>query len=306
VRFDAAGGLAKDPTYPELPEGWQPGDPSPYSDLDAVHDHYRRVARILAEYDGDRFGVAEVWGEPHVIEPYVRADELPQAFAIDPLFRQLDATLWRGLLAGQLDAVTRHGRLPAWMHGNHDVKRAVTRWGEDGARAVLLLMLALPGCLYLYAGDELGLPEVDLPDEAITDPTFRRSGGADRGRDGARVPLPWTSGPSPYGFAPDGTPTWLPQPDGWGEHAVERQECDPDSMLTLTRRAISVRGDLWRGAGDEVTWLDDVPTGCLGFRRGDSVCVARFGDGPDPDLSPYGEVQLAAGADGGSMAWWLR
>ena len=306
VRFDAAGGLAKDPTYPELPERWQPGNPSPYSDLDAVHDHYRRFARILGEYDGDRVGVAEVWGEPHVIEPYVRADELQQAFAIDPLFRPLDATLWRGLLADQLDAVTRHGRLPAWAHGNHDVKRAVNRWGEDGARAVLLLMLALPGCLYLYAGDELGLPEVDLPDDAITDPTFRRSGGADRGRDGARVPLPWTSGPAPFGFAPDGTPTWLPQPGGWGEHAVERQECDPDSMLALTRRAIRIRNEMWRGAGDEVTWLDDLRTGCLGFRRGRSVCVARFGAGPEPDLSAYGDVHLVGGASGGSMTWWLR
>lgn len=77
-------------------------------------------------------------------------------------------------------------------------------------------------------------------------------------------------------------------------------------MLALTRRAIRIRNEMWRGAGDEVTWLDDLRTGCLGFRRGRSVCVARFGAGPEPDLSAYGDVHLVGGASGGSMTWWLR
>ena len=149
-----------------------------------------------------------------------------------------------------------HGRLPAWVHGSHDVTRAATRWGPAGARAVLLLMLALPGSVYLYAGDELGLPEVDLPDDAIRDPVFRRSGGTSRGRDGARVPLPFPENASPR--------SWLPQPAGWSAYADQPAG---NGTLDLTRRAIGLRNRLWRGRPAAVSWLD-APAGCLAFRRG--------------------------------------
>ena len=86
-------------------------------------------------------------------------------------------------------------------------------------------MLALPGAAYLYQGEELGLPEVtDLPEDVLTDPMFHRSGGVRRGRDGCRVPLPWTAAHDSFGFSPDGTrgTTWLPQPDWFADHAVDR------------------------------------------------------------------------------------
>ncbi|MGQ5261152.1 alpha-amylase family glycosyl hydrolase [Micromonospora sp. ZYX-F-536] len=310
VRFDAAGSLVKDPAYPELPDGWRAGDPSPFSDRDEVHEIYRRWARQLAAYPGDRLGVAETWGGPEVIGPYLRPDELGQAFAMDPLYWPLRPEPWRAGVDALLAATTRHGRLPAWVHGSHDVSRAAQRWGRDGARAVLLLMLALPGAVYLYAGDELGLPEVALADDDIRDPVFRRSAGADRGRDGARVPLPWTEQPAPYGFGPAGSTPWLPQPDGWGAFSVARQADNPTSTLALTRAAVSLRGTCWRGRPADVSWLD-APTDCLAFRRGADgpTCLVNLGDVP-VDWRPYGTQVLLASAPtdgttlpGRSTAW---
>ncbi len=73
-----------------------------------------------------------------------------------------------------------------------------------------LVELALPGAVYLYNGEELGLPDVDLPDDALQDPVWERSGRTERGRDGCRVPIPWEGGPPGFGFT-TGTP-WLPMP----------------------------------------------------------------------------------------------
>src|SRR5690606_1471337 len=93
--------------------------------------------------------------------------------------------------------------------GDADLEVGVRR-----ARAAAMLLLALPGARYLYQGEELGLPEVfDLPEAARQDPIWRRSGGAELGRDGCRVPLPWDRSSATWGFGPaGGREPWLPQP----------------------------------------------------------------------------------------------
>ncbi len=182
LRFDAAGALAKAPGYPPVSvpaKDRQPGDEHPFSDRPEVHRIHRRFAQVLAERP-DRFGVAEVWGPAWLGEPYLRPDEFEQAFAMLLVFAPLDARAIGETLHSYLDAAARQGRRPAWPHGNHDVVRAATRWGPEGALAVLLLLLALPGATYLYAGDELGLPEVALLDDDLRDPTWRRSGGTEQ------------------------------------------------------------------------------------------------------------------------------
>jgi alpha-glucosidase len=236
--------------------------------------------------------VAEVWGPAWVGEPYTRPDELQQAFAMDLVFTPLDAQRLGAVVRDYLDAAARQGRRPAWPHGNHDVTRAATRWGGDGALAVLLLLLALPGSTYLYAGDELGLPEVVLREEDLRDPTWRRSGHTERGRDGARVPLPWTTDPARHhGFsAPGGGDPWLPQPDGWGDRSVERQRADPASPYAVVRAAIGARRHL-RDAPPP-TWLVD-EGGVLAFERGGVTCVLNTGDAP-VSLQGWGGRVLAA------------
>lgn len=96
-----------------------------------------------------------------------------------------------------LAAAALQNATPTWTLANHDVGREVSRYGggEIGlrrAKAMAVVMLALPGVVFLYNGQELGLPDVDLPDEVLQDPTWERSGRTERGRDGCRVPIPWS------------------------------------------------------------------------------------------------------------------
>jgi alpha-glucosidase len=196
---------------------------------------------------------------------------------------------------------------------NHDRPRHVTRYGggELGtrrARAAALLQLALPGVAYVYNGDELGMPDVDLPDEALQDPIWERSGHTERGRDACRVPVPWSGDSPAYGFSttPD---TWLPMPAGWGPLTAEAQAADPGSMLSLYRSALALRRSSSAFTGEDVQWLP-APEGVLAFRRsGGLVCLVNLSGAPVP--LPEGEVLLAseAVADGtlaADAAVWLQ
>jgi alpha-glucosidase len=227
------------------------------------------------------------------------------------------------------------GAPATWVLSNHDVTRPVTRYGRADssfafdakrsgtptnvalgvrrARAAALLVAALPGSLYVYQGDELGLPEAeDLPAAAIQDPMHFRSHGVDPGRDGCRVPLPWSGAAAPFGFSPAGTATapWLPQPADWAHLTVEAQQSDPASMLRLYRDVLAIRRaepDLGDGPMDWIETDDDV----LAFARGPRfACVANLGENP-VDLPAHAGVLLASGAltDSrlpGDTAVWLR
>ncbi len=142
--------------------------------------------------------------------------------------------------------------------------------GVRRARAALLTLLALPGVAVLYQGDELALPQADVPPAARQDPAFARSGGTLPGRDGARVPLPWSGDAPPYGFTADGVDPWLPQPPGWAGLAVLAQAGDPMSTWRLLRGALALRRALPHLHGDELHWRDDAPAGCLAFDRTDA------------------------------------
>jgi alpha-glucosidase len=226
------------------------------------------------------------------------------------------------------------GAPPTWVLSNHDVTRPVTRYGRADssfsfatkrfgtptdpelgrrrARAAALLAAALPGCWYVYQGEELGLPEVeDLPLAVIQDPMHYRSGGTDPGRDGCRVPLPWSGGAAPYGFSPaDAThKPWLPQPADWADLTVEAEEADDASMLHLYRRAVSVRKAEQSLGDGPLEWVDAGPD-VLAFARGDVLCVVNLG--PEPvDLPPHHDVLLLSDPlDAGRLprdtAGWLR
>ena len=143
--------------------------------------------------------------------------------------------------------------------------------GTRRARAAALLAMALPGSFYLYQGEELGLPEVEIPRERIEDPMHFRSGGVDPGRDGCRVPIPWSGDAPPYGFSATQVDTWLPQPVDWARYAADRQASDPDSMLTLYRAALRLRHEVVDLMTQPLTWLDlggAVSNQVIAFRRG--------------------------------------
>ena len=151
-------------------------------------------------------------------------------------------------------------------------------------------MLALPGSAYLYQGEELGLHEVpDIPGDLVQDPVFSRSRGAEKGRDGCRVPLPWTAvGPS-FGFGPGAA--HLPQPAWFGPLSVEAQERDPASTLWLYRDALRWRRRLQ--TAETMEWMPGTGGQVLHFSRpGGWRCVTNFGRGPVP--LPAGTLLLAS------------
>jgi alpha-glucosidase len=318
-RIDVAHGLFKAAGLPDLPPGpppdvmADPAVPIPMWNQPEVHEVYRRWRSITDESDRDVVLIGEAWlGDPREQARYVRPDELHLVFN----FRLLSAD-W--VLPEMLAAIARStaelqavGAPSTWVLSNHDVVRHPTRYGggaqgQARARAALLLMLALPGAVFLYQGEELGLEEVDLPDEALVDPIWEASGHTERGRDGARVPLPWSGTHPPYGFSAS-TQTWLPQPMDWADLTVAAQRERPGSMLAFYQQALSARPRTIDPdaaplieSGDD--WLLIAVAGEPGLR-----CLVNLGAAPMP--VPPGEVlvssaDLAAGELPQDAAVWL-
>ncbi|MFF0312851.1 alpha-amylase family glycosyl hydrolase [Streptosporangium sp. NPDC004379] len=304
IRIDSAAVLVKD---------FDGGDPDGYTDLDEVHEIYRDWRRLADGY-GDRMLVGEVWfPDQERFARYLRPDELHTAFNFDFLACPWEPAALRLSIERTLATHAPLGAPPTWVLSNHDVARVVTRYGRadtswdhgdrrDGvpsdlglggrrARAAALLAMALPGGVYVYQGEELGLPEVDdIPGELRQDPMWTRSGHTVPGRDGCRVPLPWSGEKPPYGFGA-GEP-WLPQPEDWRALTVEAQSADPGSMLALYRTALRIRRD--RLGDGTLTWLDLGP-GVLAFTRESGLtCVTNLGPGP-VRLPPHGQVLLVSG-----------
>ena len=276
----------------------------PYFDQDEVHDIYRAWRPILDSYPGGRMAVAEAWAEtPQRLARYIGPDELHQAFSFDLLDATWSADSFRKVIDTALAESTIVGAPTTWVLSNHDRQRHVTRYGDGEvglrrARAAALLMFALPGCAYVYQGEELGLPEVlDLPDELRQDPAFRRTGES---RDGCRVPIPWGGELPPYGFGPDGSElSWLPAPATWRSLSVAALTGAAGSTLELYRAALRIRHEHPALAGlDGITWLETEP-GVLAFRRtgGDAevTCVVNI-SGAEVTVSGHGRP-LVASAD---------
>ncbi|HTY71795.1 MAG TPA: glycoside hydrolase family 13 protein [Actinomycetes bacterium] len=325
-RIDVAHGLAKDHAEPlrDLDLGQTGlldaygGEDNPLWDREDVHDIYRGWHEVLASYPGDRMSVAEAWvNTPERRARYLRPDELSQAFNFDFLKSEWAYTSLRQAIEAELATVGLVGAAATWVLANHDVRREVTRYGDGElgqrrARAAALLLLALPGSAYVYQGEELGLPEVlDLPDEVRADPVFARTKGERKGRDGCRVPLPWWGSEAPYGFGPDGSRPWLPQPSTWADLSVEAQAERADSMLVLYRNALALRQFI---AGETaLTWVEDLGPDVLAFRRGDGfLCLVNLGttsvappNGTEVLLSSD-PAYVAAGPIAPDTAAWLR
>lgn len=268
-RVDVALGLAKDMSYPDL------DDPqalisamrmdlddgsveamerrrrvanSAILDRDEVQDIYRGWRVVMDGYDRDVMAVAEAWVPPERAARYVAPDTLHQIFNFDFMAAPWDADRLGAVINATIAGLAGTSAPATWALSNHDSPRVTSRLGGGAeglrrARALALLAHALPGAVYVYQGEELGLPDADLPDAARQDPVYFRTNGAQLGRDAARVPLPWHGDAPPYGFSDDsvGDQTWLPQPTGWGSLAVAAQTTEPDSTLQMYRSMLRLR-----------------------------------------------------------------
>lgn len=319
-RVDVAHGLAKDMSYPDV--GSDTGEllsnaktaGHPFWDRDEIHPIVRGWREILDAFDGPMM-VAEAWVTADRLPLYVRPDEYHQSFNFDFLSAEWDAFEMEEVLTRSIDATKAVGAAPTWVLSNHDVVRHTTRYGLpkntdwrawllDGphdiidpelglrrARAATMFMLALPGSVYLYQGEELGLHEVwDLPLELLDDPVWEQSNHKRKGRDGCRVPMPWTTDGPSLGFGEN--PGWLPQPADFGQMSVEAQTGVSGSTLEMYRAALAVRKRHFV-ADDVIEWLD-APDGVIGLRRGSGVECWLNVSGAPMTIDPERSVLLAS------------
>ncbi|MEA9984243.1 glycoside hydrolase family 13 protein [Subtercola sp. RTI3] len=339
-RIDVAHGLAKElplelPSQAELDVMPRDGT-HPLWDRDEVHDIYAEWRTVFNTYDPPRTAVAEAWVDPSRRVRYARAEGLGQAFNFDLLEADFEAESFRRIVTFNLDLAAQSGSSTTWVLSNHDVVRHATRYGlpplagrpdkqgrewllsggevpildsELGLRRALaatLFELALPGSSYLFQGEELGLHEVaSLPPASRQDPVFYRNPGVDIGRDGCRIPMPWTrSGPS-FGFSSQAA--HLPQPASFGRLSVEVQGSDAGSTLSLYRSALALRQRLQ--CDESLEWLQTSADAVLMFRRQNGwTSVTNFGS--SPVVLPVGEVLISSaplehGFLPGSTTAWL-
>lgn len=314
-RIDVAHGLVKADGLPDAPSqermGLLESRAFPFWDQEGVHEIYREWRKLLDSYPGQRMAVAEAWVNPPSRSAlYVRPDELANTFNFDFLTVIWDASSVKSSVDRSIEGMSAVGAPATWVLNNHDVVRVVDRLdldliagsgqtteerlgkiqdldidrGTRRARAAALLMLALPGAVYLYQGEELGLPEVrDIPSDRLQDPIWRMSGCVDRGRDGCRVPLPWdASAGGAFGFSrnPELAPhqAWLPQPSDWGRFSAAVQEDSAASMLHLYRVALHLRKTHPFFGGSFFNWVEVSDQGFAFTRAKDDgfLCHVTF------------------------------
>jgi len=339
-RVDVSHGLIKDPDFPDVDlasEILTVGhiENHPHWDRDEVHEINREWRAVLdakeVELGRELMMVAEAWVKPESVPLYLRPDEYHQSFNFDFLGCPWDITQMRSSINRALVDAASVGSSATWVLSNHDVVRHATRYGlPEGtdyqewlmhgsaelcdhtlgvkrARAITMMLLALPGSTYIYQGEELGLHEVhDLPHEVLDDPVWRRSEHTRKGRDGCRVPIPWTTTGASFGFGSDGS--WLPQPSDWGAQSVEAQDGVAGSVLELYRSALALRAASWVDSGD-LNWLELDPH-AIAFERNGYVCITNFGDSdiqlPDGDLLLASDDSASVAMIAANTTVWIK
>jgi alpha-glucosidase len=210
-----------------------------------VYEAARGIRRVLDEYPG-AMAVGEVFGRPDEIAAFYgneHLDGLQLAFNFKFIssdgefqYTRWDADAFRAIVSRAEESLPA-GAQPCYAFGNHDRSRLLSRVNEDGrgrerARAAALLLLGLRSSPFLYYGEEIGMEDVEIPEHRLQDPARFRY----HGRDPERTPMPWDASPG-RGFS--SAEPWLPY--GRPEISVAAQLGDPDSLLSLYRRALRVR-----------------------------------------------------------------
>ncbi len=317
-----AAGLPDHPDVERAGAGFIEGEPSPPMWFqESVHPIFRKWREILDSYPGERAMCGEAYVLPlSFMALWVRPDEFNQTFNFRFLDSEWKPDILRASINESFEAFDAVGAPSTWVLSNHDIIRHSSRMGgltgrptasngigpndpqpdrELGlrrARGATLFTLALPGSVYLYQGEELGLPEhTTLAPEYRQDPTFFRTNGERVGRDGCRVPLPWEAGAGEAnGFNSTGK-SWLPQPEIYTAYSRDQQDGVAGSTLELYKHALKLRKQLRMGEGS-FEWVKEFVTeNSLGFRNGEILVIHNFGQ--DPIELPAGEI-LASSLEG--------
>jgi len=347
-RIDVAHGLVKEDGLPDVPvksepradangandNRWDLVSPHPFWAREGVHEINRRWRKVLDEYQ-DRAMCAEAWVLPlSKMATWVRPDEYHQTFNFAFLETQWNKDKMMAVIDESIMEFSNVGAPATWVLSNHDVIRHTTRLSYDKVppqgdgigpdypqpdealglkrgRASSAMMLGLPGGAYVYQGEELGLPEHTMLDGSVRqDPIYFRTNGAAVGRDGCRVPIPWTASEPAFGFSTTGE-SWLPQPESFKNYARAVQEGVVGSTLELYKSLLQVRKQNALGHGS-LEWRNDlVPAGAFAYQNGPVLVVVNFTN--EPFALPAGELlvttQLGLAAEGhleADQVAWIR
>ncbi len=286
-------------------------------DRNEVHEVYKEWRKLFNKYDPPRVAVAEANVSADALVKYASAEELGQSFNFELLDANFNAHEFKVIIDRALVGPKKNGSSTTWCLNNHDQMRPATKFGllptvdrvkwrnsngtfspldeklgTQSAVAASMLIMALPGCTYIYQGEELGLHEVmDIPESEIQDPQYLRNHKIDKGRDGCRVPLPWTKTGSSFGFGDRGS--HLPQPKNFGQYSIEAESADPASPLSIFRKALALRKTLI--APEDMTWHETGDSNVLHFSRPNGWnCITNFG-GKNYNFEGAGEVIHSSG-----------
>lgn len=301
-RIDVVHKMIKDPALPDNPpadrtasvieQAW--GQRELYNaNRPETHEIVRRWRRVARSYDDPPILVGETYvlDIPLMASYYGVGDELDLAFNIPFLWSTFDAPAMRAVIDAT-EAAIPEGAWPVWNGGSHDISRMATRWcGNDGRkiRCALMLLLMMRGTALLYYGDEIGMPDVEIPPDRALDPLGRRVPGVvTAGRDPARTPMQWTSARG-AGFTRAGVETWLPLGDAAACN-VEDQRVDPGSVLWLARDLIALRRE--RVTSETRTEWIDAPRSVLAWRRGGATIALNLSDDAAVLESVKGRVRV--------------
>jgi alpha-glucosidase len=265
-----------------------------------------RLRKVTDSYGG-RFTLAEVGGDHALGEmrAFTAGDaRLDSAYGFDFLYAE---RLTPKLVASTAEQWPEEGGWPTWAFENHDAPRAVSRWvGEEHretfARTKMLLLAALRGSIILYQGEELGLPQVDVPFERLKDPEAIANWPQTLSRDGARTPMPWSASAANLGFS-DAEP-WLPAGENHRPLSVDRQQADPNSMLAFTRACLRLRNSqraLREGAIRIVEADDQKLVFDRSCERQRLRCTFNLSDRPVPFVAAGNQLIASGNIDAGEL-----
>lgn len=260
-RVDAGDWMAKDPLFRDDDSNPDnvPGEDRRYEGLahnnsrswPPVYAYFSEMANVLAEeryQDKHRFMVCEAYPPRHNLIPaylsFYQAINPRYAapFNFESILMGWNAGSWRRFLRsfhGALDGLGTHA-VASYAFGNHDNPRTVSRFGKRAARSAALMQLTLPGLVFIYYGEEIGMHNVDIPPHLIRDPQARDD--LRFSRDPFRTPMQWSAETNAGFSTVPGGDTWLPLAPDYAERNVEAQRDDPQSMYRLYRLLLHVRG----------------------------------------------------------------
>ena len=316
-RLDAINYAMHDPALTDNPPAPPGARTRPWDFQDHRHDvshsgmlPFLERLRALTDNYGGRFTVAEIVGPDSLAEmkAFTAPGRLTTAYGFQFLYAdRLTAALVHDSMAGWAGG----DGWPAWAFCNHDAPRAVSRWAaedhrEAAARMLMLLLLCLRGVVFVYQGEELGLPQGQVPFDRLVDPEAIANWPKTLGRDGARTPMPWTAETPWAGFST--VEPWLPVDARHPDLSVAAQEREPGSMLNLTRRLIALRkaNQALRIGGYQAV---SAPEPLIAFERGEGadrrLCVANPGAASVDWRLPDGwrVVEAVNGGEAGLGPW---